>query len=96
VVYFERATGSVFRKHDLRTRVGLKERDDPVPICYCFDVTEADLRNEIATRGSTAVPAMIAAEVRAGHCACEVRNPQGSCCLGNVSGAVAALWSLDR
>lgn len=24
----------------------------------------------------------------AGHCACEVKNPQGSCCLGNVSKAL--------
>lgn len=96
VVYFDRAAGSIFREHDLRTRVGLKEREDPVPICYCFDVTEADLRSEIATRGSTAVPAMIAAEVRTGHCACEVRNPQGTCCLGNLSKAVSAIESDAR
>jgi hypothetical protein len=26
--------------------------------------------------------------VKAGNCACEVRNPQGSCCLGNVQATV--------
>ncbi len=26
----------------------------------------------------------ITAEVRAGHCACEVKNPKGTCCLGDV------------
>ena len=96
VVYFDRAAASVFRKHDLRTRVGVKETEDPVPICYCFDITVADVRREIQTRGATAVPAMIAAEIRAGHCACEVRNPQGSCCLGMVSKAVSSLESEIR
>jgi hypothetical protein len=91
VVYFDNAAGSVFRKPDLRTRVGLKERADPIPVCYCFDVTEADLRREIAATGDTAVPAMIASEVQAGHCACEVRNPRGTCCLGDVSTAVRAI-----
>lgn len=93
VVYFDNAVESVFRRSDLRTRVGLKETEDPVPICYCFDVTLADVRQEIATRGTTEVPAMVAAEVQAGHCACEVRNPQGSCCLGNLSRAVKAIES---
>lgn len=96
VVYFDRAADSVFRKHDLRTRVGIKETEDPVPICYCFDVTLADVLREIQTLGTTAVPAMIAAQVRAGHCACEVRNPQGTCCLGRVSKAVKSIESQPR
>jgi len=83
VVYFDRDTGSVFGKRDLEVRVGLKESSDPIPICYCFDLTVADLRMGIDVAG------MIGAEVRAGHCACEVKNPQGSCCLGNVSVALA-------
>lgn len=35
---------------------------------------------------STAV-AKITEYVEAGKCACELRNPQGSCCLGNVAQA---------
>ncbi len=27
---------------------------------------------------------MIAREIKAGHCACEVKNPSGRCCLGDV------------
>jgi hypothetical protein len=59
-------------------------------------LTAADLRREIAMRDATDVPAMIAAEIRVGHCACEVRNPQGSCCLGNVSRALEAIESEVR
>lgn len=92
-VYFDNRAGSVFRKGDLVTRVGQKETEEPVPICYCFGYTVADVRRDLATRGKTDIPAIITAEVQAGHCACEVKNPQGSCCLGNVSKAVSTVQS---
>jgi hypothetical protein len=93
VVYFDREADSIFGKTDLVVRVGQKETDDPIPVCYCFGITLADLRRDIMTAGETNLPAMITAEVRAGHCACEVKNPQGSCCLGNVSNAVKKIRS---
>lgn len=93
VVYFDRAANSVFRKGDLRVRVGQKETEDPIPLCYCFDVSVADLRQQIAVEGKTDIPASVAAEVKAGRCACEVRNPQGSCCLGALSTVVERLSS---
>jgi hypothetical protein len=30
---------------------------------------------------------------KAGHCACELKNPQGSCCLGNVTAAVRSSFA---
>lgn len=93
VVYFDREAGSVFEKRDLEVRVGQKESVDPIPICYCFGVTVADLQKDITAAGETRIPEMITAEVKAGHCACEVKNPQGSCCLGNVSKAVRQIAS---
>jgi hypothetical protein len=30
----------------------------------------------------------IKAGIKTGQCACDIRNPQGSCCLGNVSAVV--------
>ncbi|MCK9905406.1 hypothetical protein MXD63_36140, partial [Frankia sp. Cpl3] len=30
----------------------------------------------------------IKTQVQAGRCACEIHNPQGTCCLGNVSAFV--------
>lgn len=90
VVYFDRAADSVYRKEDMTTRIGEKESEDPIPICYCFDVARSDLRRDLMAGGKTAIPAMIAAQVKAGHCACEVKNPRGICCLGNVTKAVSA------
>lgn len=87
VVYFHPA-GDCLRKPDVRVRVGLKETGDPVPICYCFGFTEAMAVEEIRDTGISTIPQRITAEVKAGNCACEIRNPQGSCCLGNVQAAV--------
>ena len=87
VVYFH-PDGDCLRKPDVRVRVGMKETEDPVPLCYCFGFTEAMAREEIRATGRCTIPQRISAEVKAGNCACEIRNPQGSCCLGNVSAAV--------
>ena len=91
VVYFDVDAGSTFQREDLTVRVGRKETEDPIPVCYCFGITAADLRADLVERGGTDIPASIRADVRAGHCACEVKNPEGSCCLGNVSRAIQSI-----
>ena len=85
VVYF--LPGHVlFRKDDLVVRVGLKEPNDPTaPVCYCFAWTPQKIRAEIESTGRSTVIEQIKAQVKAGNCYCEVTNPQGSCCLGNVA-----------
>lgn len=88
VVYFTEDGSSVFHKPDLKVLVTQKETADPVPVCYCFDHSRADIVRELAETGSTTIPDRIKAEVKAGTCACEIKNPQGSCCLGNVAQAV--------
>jgi hypothetical protein len=86
-VYFN-GDGVTLRKSDVRTRVGLKETADPLPICYCFGFTEKMAREEVSATGKCTIPQRITAEIKAGNCACEIRNPQGNCCLGNVNAAV--------
>ncbi len=90
VVYFH-PDGERLTKADIRVRVGLKEAADPVPICYCFGFTEAMAREEIELSGKCTIPDRIAAEMKLERCACEVRNPQGSCCFSNVTAAVKKL-----
>jgi len=83
VVYFpldKRAP--IFHRGDLLGRVGAKETVDPVPVCYCFGVSSKDIEEEIRQTGHTTVAERIKAEVQAGNCACEVKNPSGKCCLG--------------
>jgi len=74
-----------------RIRFIKQAQEDPIPICYCFGHTVASAREEIARTGHSTVVARITAEIPAGHCACEVKNPAGSCCLGDVSRVVKTL-----
>ncbi len=86
VVYYA-ADGFHVLKPQLRVRVGLKETEDPIPVCYCFNVTERMIREEIASTGRSTASARIRAEVKARNCRCEVENPSGRCCLGEVVAA---------
>ncbi len=81
----------LFRKDDLNVLVGLKEpQNSKAPVCYCFGWTPDKIQAEIkGTSKSTAID-QIKTQVRAGNCYCEVTNPQGSCCLGNVSRIISA------
>jgi len=88
VVYF-RANEVLFQKDDLTVPVGPKEPGNTkTPVCYCFGWTPEKIQAEIKETGKSTAIDQIKAQVRAGNCYCEVTNPQGSCCLGNVSQAV--------
>ena len=89
VVYFFRERS--FTTSDLRIRVGLKEKDGLIPLCYCFGFFEQDLRREIEAKGHTTIPQRITALTKERMCACEERNPSGTCCLGEVTKAVKRL-----
>lgn len=85
VVYFSsNPEAPLFTRRDLLVRVGAKEGADPVPVCYCFGITREEIRNEIRATGKCTAPERIKSEVQSGRCACEVKNPSGRCCLGNV------------
>ncbi len=86
VVYF--ANEAVFHKPDVKVRVGIKENDDPIPLCYCFDYTREDVRRDIQAVGDTKILERIKSEVQSGFCGCEVKNPSGACCLGDITRAV--------
>ncbi len=88
VVYFaSEVDAPMFRREDLMVRVGAKETADPIPVCYCFGFARHDIWEEIRDTGKSMVAERIAAEVEAGRCACEVKNPSGKCCLGDVTRA---------
>lgn len=85
-----------FTVDDLRELVTVKTTGDARPLCYCFDFTEGDAREEIERTGGSTVPAGISALIKAGMCACEVRNPAGVCCLGQVNQVVKRLSDEHR
>jgi hypothetical protein len=46
------------------------------------------IEEEIRAKGTTDIPERIKAEVKAKNCYCEITNPQGACCLGNITQAI--------
>ena len=60
----------------------IAERPGEHLVCYCFGYTIEDLKRD------QGVVATIEEHVRAGRCACKVRNPRGICCLGEIRKAV--------
>lgn len=90
VVYF--SPTQTYRTGDLKAPVFQKDQAPEVPVCYCFGHHRADLTQAAVSGTARALETSIRAHVQAGRCGCEVNNPQGICCLGNV---VTFLRTLD-
>jgi hypothetical protein len=88
VVYY--AVGVQLEKGELRVPVNFKERNYQGPVCYCFNHTVKSIRAEIKIKGHSTARSAITQEIKAGRCACEIKNPAGSCCLGDVARTVQA------
>ena len=88
-VYFSSA--GTYEQQHIKVPVFQKSDHADVPVCYCFAWTRASLADALAKNQGEAVPAQIAEHVRAGRCSCDVNNPQGSCCLGNIRQALTKL-----
>jgi len=67
----------VFRLGELKTRVGLKVKDEPKPVCYCNRVTERALI-ETAEKFGKEKALEITEAGKGGWCI--VTNPSGRCC----------------
>lgn len=92
IVYYSRGGDVEFSTDDLRVEVGVKMQGDPsAKVCYCFGYTEGMIAEELLSTGKTTIPKKITQLTKTGMCACEVRNPAGVCCLGNVNKVVKRL-----
>jgi hypothetical protein len=69
----------------MAVKVFAKDRGDEVPVCYCFDWTRRRIKQEIEATGKSTAVVAIAKEIKAGNCACDIKNPKGECCLGEVN-----------
>jgi hypothetical protein len=93
VVYFSHGGGQTFIASQVRERVYQKElQAEDVFICYCFRHYVGELRSA-TPQARLVVLDDINNGIDAGLCACDLRNPQGSCCLGNVRSLIKQLDS---
>jgi Zinc binding domain len=83
VIYYADG-GAVMERQHVRVPVNAKDSGLDVPLCYCFGHTRRIIAEEIAATGQSTAFTAITREIKAGHCACEVKNPSGRCCLGDV------------
>ena len=87
VVYFS-LSGPRFTTADVSVAVWQKLPFGARQVCYCFGESEASIRAEIEATGASAAVARIREHIAADRCACDVRNPRGACCLGDVIAAI--------
>jgi len=84
VVYFDEHK-KTFSTSEIKVPVYQKEDSLTVPICYCFEWTR-DKINKYVEDGLSSKPLdHIRQNVKANRCGCDVNNPQGSCCMGNIT-----------
>ncbi|MBI3193590.1 MAG: copper chaperone Copz family protein [Ignavibacteriae bacterium] len=88
VVYFSNENFPHITTDDVRVKVFTKDSSDDVNACYCFDWTRSRIKDEIIHTGKSTASLQIAKEIKAGNCTCDIKNPKGECCLGDVNGVV--------
>ncbi len=91
VVYFNGKEKHTFEVDQIRVPVYQKEPDNPDALmCYCFRHTVGEIKT--ATEGHRQeIIEDINAGIKAGQCACDLRNPQSTCCLGNIHSLIREL-----
>ena len=91
-VYYS-ASGEMFTVADVRELAAAKTKGDERPLCYCFGFTEGFARLEIERTGESSVPKQVSRFIKEKLCSCEIRNPSGVCCLGEINKTVKRLIS---
>ncbi|RUM75026.1 MAG: hypothetical protein DSZ10_00605 [Sulfurovum sp.] len=89
VVYFRGE--EILTQDALTVSVGLKEGVSPATVCYCFGWTKEKIAEELKSTGKTTALEDIKAKMEDPGCSCEILNPSGACCLGDVSKAIKEL-----
>ncbi|QOP46572.1 putative iron-sulfur cluster-binding metallochaperone [Sulfurimonas paralvinellae] len=91
VVYFR--GDEILTQENMSVVVGCKEGASPATVCYCFEWSKEKIKAELEATGKTTALEDIKAKMEDPGCSCEILNPSGGCCLGDVSKAIKELQS---
>lgn len=83
VVYFD-TSKKIYLTTKIKVSVHQKDTSSIVPVCYCFGWTKDRLKENVEMGFASKPIEHIRHNIKENRCGCEVNNPQGSCCLGNV------------
>ncbi|MFD2043117.1 (2Fe-2S)-binding protein [Ornithinibacillus salinisoli] len=90
VVYYDTCK-KMYLLSEVKVSVHQKDNSSNVPICYCFGWTKEKIEQYIEKELSPYPVDHIRENIKEDRCGCEVNNPQGRCCLGNVTGYIKDL-----
>jgi len=72
-----------------------KDPGKDVNVCYCYDWSRGRIEDEIRETGNSTVSREVAEKVRASLCECDIKNPKGTCCLGDLNNYVEGIKESD-
>ena len=85
------SAGKIFDVADVRVPVWQKLPAGDRTICYCFGEGEREIEDEVRQHGRSLAFERVRSHVTERRCACEIRNPRGTCCLTDIRATVARL-----
>lgn len=83
--YFSTDRQLTFLASDLKVKATVKDQSLDTNVCYCFGYTRKDVLDELRKTGHSTTKKIIKQKMRDPGCSCETTNPQGGCCLANVT-----------
>ncbi|MBA4496416.1 (2Fe-2S)-binding protein [Paenactinomyces guangxiensis] len=92
VVYYNEDK-ETYQTEEIKVPIFQKNTSNHIPVCYCFGWTRKRIVDEVKKTGNSSAMSEIKQHIKEKRCGCEVNNPQGSCCLSNISSFVEALRS---
>jgi len=78
VAYFSE-TGNIITKRKLRTYNDIMGDK----LCYCFDIDATQYQSALSGNTADAIRNFVMQKTKSGECACNIRNPNGQCCLAS-------------
>lgn len=83
VYYFSNLDFTV-NQDNVVTDIGFKTNAKTKTICYCFRHTKQDIIDDYLKNGKSNIEIDVRQKVKDKLCTCEVSNPKGKCCLGDI------------
>ena len=74
------------------TKTHFKDED---MVCYCFQYTKKSIKDDFLQNGYSIILERIKNEKKNNGCNCEIKNPKGKWCLGDVHQVVEEIKDLQ-
>ncbi len=87
VYYFNDLKITVNQK-DVVTNVGFKSQSYIKTVCYCFQHTADNIIDDYIKNNISNIENDVRQKVKEKRCSCEVSNPKGKCCLGDIRNVI--------